>query len=64
MEFAVQVLSVIVALALLWTGLRQLQLNHIWSGALWILELLVLGASVYVLGALGLCSPSLSPSSA
>lgn len=54
MELGVQVLSLIVALAVLWTGLRQLQLNRIWSGALWILDLLVLGVSVYFLGALGL----------
>lgn len=48
-----QVLGIALALVVLWTGLRKLNVTKFWGAALWLLELLVLGAGVYALGWIG-----------
>lgn len=53
MEIVLQVLGIALALVVLWTGLRKLNVSKFWGAALWLLELLVLGAGVYALGWIG-----------
>ena len=53
MEIALQVLGIALGLLVLWTGLRKLNVSKFWGAALWLLELLVLGAGVYALGWIG-----------
>jgi len=52
-ETALQIVGIALALAILWTGLRRLNVSKFWSAALWLLEFLLLGAGVYALGWVG-----------
>jgi hypothetical protein len=54
MELWLQAAGVLVGLALLWVGLRKLELSRPWAAVLGVLDVLVLVVSVATLGWLGL----------